>query len=282
MQISERDRILSGLCKAMEEVGEFQKGHWRAQGPGWGNEKSSKELVSFVDVESERRLAEVLLDLVPGSGFYGEETRKERKDLTWVVDPIDGTTNYLSGLDWFCVSVALYEGEKPLLSAILRPVAGEWFWAARGAGAYHRLGERPRDFPGPASPLALPRAQACPLQAALVDTGTPYRSPDTREAFYKAMDEVLTASRDIRRLGSAALDLALVAGGWIQAFWEVDLQPYDVGAALLLLEETGCEVSTIDGKPYSPFSSRSLVTGLPGAMAELRAIVARHYAGLRV
>lgn len=280
MQHSEYERILQGLGLAMEEVGRFQVQEWRRNDAGWGREKSAKELVSFVDLESEGRLSEALGILLPGSGFYGEETRKEVRDLTWVVDPIDGTTNYVSGLDWFCISVALYEGDRPLLAAIHRPVTEEWFWAARGEGAYQDRGKRPLGIPGLSK--ALPRAKACPLSASLVDTGTPYRSPDTRQAFYAAMDEVLTAARDIRRLGSAALDLAMVATGHIQAFWEVDLQPYDVGAGLLLLEETGCEVSTIGGTSYLPFSSRSLVTGLPGAREELREIVARCYAGLRV
>jgi myo-inositol-1(or 4)-monophosphatase len=111
-----------------------------------------------------------------------------------------------------------------------------------------------------------------------VGTGTPYRSPDTATAFYGAATAVSAAALDIRRLGSAALDLCSVAAGRLQAFWEVDLKPYDVGAALLLLEETGCPVSTISGGAYDPFESASLVTGAPGAAEELRALVGPFYA----
>jgi myo-inositol-1(or 4)-monophosphatase len=277
----------------MEEVGRFQLGEWRARGPGWGDEKLAKEFVSFVDVESERRLARALRALCPEAGFYGEETEQSiGPGLTWVVDPVDGTTNYLSGLDWFCISVALFrsdspisgdaspEGGRPILGIVHRPATGEWWWSGRGLGAYHRVGARPDGF-DVSGPDVLSPVGPCPLAQALVCTGTPFRSPDTVGAFMTAAADVLVAARDLRRLGSAALDLCNVASGWLQAFWEVDLQPYDVGAALLLLEETGCEITTIGGARYDPFSSRSLVTGLPGATAELRKLVAARYGELR-
>jgi len=113
-----------------------------------------------------------------------------------------------------------------------------------------------------------------------VCTGSPYRSPDTIAAFYGAAAAVTEAALDLRRLGSAALDLCSVAAGRIQAFWEVDLKPYDVGAALLLLEETGCPFSTIEGGRYDPFASWSIVTGAPRAAEELRELVAPFYAAV--
>jgi myo-inositol-1(or 4)-monophosphatase len=91
---------------------------------------------------------------------------------------------------------------------------------------------------------------------------------------------VSAAALDIRRLGSAALDLCCVAAGRLQAFWELDLKPYDVAAGLLLLEETGCPFTTFAGRPYDPFVDSSLVTGAPGAVEELRALLAPHYRNL--
>jgi myo-inositol-1(or 4)-monophosphatase len=273
--------LLEAIEPAVEEVGRFQLSEWRKRPAGWAEEKAAKDLVSFVDVESERRLSAALKAALPGSSFYGEEGEKSRGELTWVVDPVDGTTNYVCGLDWFCISVALFErgsggGEgdsaAPVAALVHRPAAGEWYWALRGGGAWE----------GPLNGTArrLEKVARMSLRKSLVCTGTPYRSPDTVEAFYGAAAAVTAAALDLRRLGSAALDLCQVAAGRLQAFWEVDLKPYDVGAALLLLEETGCPVSTIAGTPYDPFASSSIVTGAPGAAEELRELVAPFYAAL--
>jgi myo-inositol-1(or 4)-monophosphatase len=280
----EKERLLEAMRAAADEAGRFQLSEWRrrppglsADGSGWAEEKAAKDLVSFVDRESERIVSAALKSALPGSAFYGEEGERSRGELTWVVDPVDGTTNYLCGLDWFCVSIALYEAvpggaDRPLLALVHRPAAGERFWAVRGGGAWEE---------GPSSPARrLSRAAPVPLRRSLVCTGTPYRSPDTVEAFYSAAAEVTAAALDLRRLGSAALDLCSVAAGRLQAFWEVDLKPYDVGAALLLLEETGCPACTLCGAVYDPFRSRSIVTGAPGAAEELRALLAPHYAAV--
>jgi myo-inositol-1(or 4)-monophosphatase len=274
------DKLLNALRDIVGDVGRFQLSEWRRRPAGWAEEKAAKDLVSFVDVESERRLSAALKALLPGSAFYGEEGEQERGDLTWVVDPLDGTTNYVSGLDWFSVSVALFELDRekpgsagiaePILGLVHRPAAGEWYWALRCGGAWEEspsLGPRRMDKVAP-----------LPLRNSLVCTGTPYRSTDTVGAFYGAAAAVTAAALDLRRLGSAALDLCSVAAGRLQAFWEVDLRAYDVGAALLLLEETGCPIATLGGAAYDPFASRSLVAGAPGAAEELRSLVAPFYA----
>jgi myo-inositol-1(or 4)-monophosphatase len=280
----DRDRLLDAMRSAAREAGQLQVSEWRKRPSGflessesWAEEKAAKELVSFVDRESERIVASSLHDALPGSAFFGEEGEKSRGELTWVVDPLDGTTNYICGLDWFCVSIALFEAvpggvDRPIAAAVYRPAAEEWFWAVRNGGAWE---ERPGS-----APQRLEKTKPTLLRRSLVCTGTPYRSPETVSAFYSAASELTAASLDLRRLGSAALDLCSVAAGRLQAFWEIDLKPYDVGAALLLLEETGCPVSTVAGAVYDPFSSRSLVTGSPGAAEELRTLLARHYSGV--
>lgn len=272
------DRFLESTRAAVAEAGAFLLSEWRARPAGWADEKAAKDLVSFVDIEAERRLAAALKPLAPGSAFYGEEGERSRAELTWVVDPLDGTTNYVSGLDWFCVSVALFErhpggADRPILGVVHRPTAGEWFWAVRGGGAW----EEGRDGRAKRLPPAAPAS----LRKSLVCTGTPYRSTDTVAAFYGAAAAVSEAALDLRRLGSAALDLCSVAAGRLGSFWEVDLKPYDVGAALLLLEETLCPVSTLGGAAYDPFESSSIVAGAPGACEELRALIAPYYEGLR-
>ncbi len=266
--------LLSALIPRVEAVGRYQLGHFRTRGPGGGSEKSAGNLVSEIDVESENRLKEDLLGLLPAAGFHGEETARTRGEYTWVVDPLDGTTNYLSGVDVWAVSVALMRENEILLGLVHKPYTGENFFALRGEGAHHQ-------GPGGSPPRRLAEARPFPLRDALVGTGFPYRSPDTADAFFAAAREILYLGRGIRRIGAAALDLTYVAAGYLQGFWEVDLQAYDVAAALLFLRETGCAATDFSGNPYDPFHSRGLVTGPPGAAEELLRIVRRHYAGIR-
>ncbi len=260
--------LLEAMTAAAREAGSFQLSEFRRREPGWGDTKAAHDFVSFVDVESERRIKTTLGQALPEAAFYGEETEQRRgATYTWIVDPLDGTTNYLSGLDHFSVSIALWQSSSPLLAVVYKPSSGELFTATAGEGAWRN-----------GKPLG--RAAAMDCGAALIATGTPYRSPDTAQAFYHALDQVLKTCRDVRRCGSAAMDLAYVAAGFFQGFWEVDLQPYDVAAGLLLLQETGHPYSTFNGSPYDPFKHRSLVTGRPGIYETLQRQVAAAYGEL--
>jgi myo-inositol-1(or 4)-monophosphatase len=253
---------VSSLCKT---VGEYQLHQFRRLSPGSGNEKDAREFVSDVDINSENMLKEALAKLLPEAGFYGEETGQEGSaELRWIIDPIDGTTNFLSGIDQFCISVALEVAGRSDLGVIWRPASAESFCAVRGQGLQHR-GRPCRQ----ASPLT--------LKQALVGTGFPYRSADLADPFFACAQDVLYRCRGIRRFGSAALDLAYVAAGFLQGFWESDLKPYDVAAALLFLAESGCETSNERGLPYSPYRDRILVCGFPGVHAELQPLIGQHY-----
>ncbi|MCA1950791.1 MAG: inositol monophosphatase [Treponema sp.] len=260
--------LLTAMIAAAREAGAFQLSEFRRRGPGWGDTKAAHDFVSFVDVESERLIKTTLGKALPEAAFYGEETEQQRGvQYTWIVDPLDGTTNFLSGLDHFSVSIALWEGERPKLAVIYKPATEELFTAADGLGAWR-------------NGVLLERAAPMDCGAALIATGTPYRSPDTAQAFYHALDQVLKKFRDVRRCGSAALDLAYLAAGFFQGFWEVDLQPYDVAAGLLLLKETGHPFSTFQGRPYDPFKHRGFVTGRPGVYETLQRQVAAAYGDL--
>lgn len=262
------DSLLQTMIGAARTAGAFQLSEFRRREPGWGDSKAAHDFVSFVDIESERRIRRLLDQALPGAAFYGEETEKELgPDYTWIVDPLDGTTNYLSGLDHFSVSIALWKANKPVLAVVYKPTSGELFTAETGKGAWR-------------NGTSLKRATVMEASGALIATGTPYRSPDTVRAFYAALDQVLRSFRDVRRCGSAALDLCYVAAGFFQGFWEVDLQPYDVAAGLLLLEETGHPYSTFRGTAYDPFTHRGLVTGRPGVYNPLLSQVSSAYPDL--
>ncbi|WP_207062540.1 inositol monophosphatase [Motiliproteus sp. SC1-56] len=266
MSIPQEAALLPGVVSLVRAVGDYQMSRFRKVPAGSGKQKQARELVSDVDLNSERQLVEGLRALLPEAGIFGEETgRQGDQRLVWVIDPLDGTTNYLSGLEQFSISVALVVAGEPRLGVVFRPASGECFAAAEGE-LLTRNG-RP----------VVPVDPDLPLAQALLGTGFPYRSPDLAGSFFPCAQDVLYRCRGIRRLGSAALDLSYVAAGDLQGFWESDLQPYDVAAALLFLKQQGCVVSNAAGLPYDMFSDRVLVCGWPGVHAELQPRVARHY-----
>ncbi|SHJ42715.1 myo-inositol-1(or 4)-monophosphatase [Malonomonas rubra DSM 5091] len=258
-------QLLKHVRKLVTEVGAYQLSRFRSLPPGGGEEKSAREFVSEVDRHSEDLLLKGLGNLLPEAGFYGEETGiSGSSKLRWVIDPLDGTSNFLSGLDQFCISVALEVEGQTELGVVLRPASKECFTALRGQGLFrndHRC----------------PQVTDLPLQQALIGTGFPFRSRDLSAEFFACAEEVLYASRGLRRFGAAALDLSYVAAGFLQGFWESDLEPYDVAAALIFLRESGCIVTNRSGKEYSPYRDRLLVCGPPQIHASLVALVKDHY-----
>lgn len=258
-------QLLTAVIDLARQVGAYQLSRFRTLSPGSGDEKQEREFVSAVDIDSEKMLIGGLQKLVPEAGFYGEETGIQGNDeLRWVIDPIDGTTNFLSGLDQFCISIALEKEQRSELGVIWRPASAECFSAIRGQGLF--LNGTP-----------CRHASELPFKQALIGTGFPYRSADLAEPFFSCAQDVLYRCRGIRRFGSAALDLCYVAAGFLQGFWESDLQPYDVAAALLFLEESGCVMTNEQGRLYSPYRDRLLICGFPSVHNELLPLVSQHY-----
>ena len=252
--------------RLVKEVGRFQLEHFRAMPDGADDMKAVRETVSFVDVESEKILKDGLLPLIDGAGFFGEESGKSgSQELVWVVDPLDGTTNFLSGLDQFCVSIALVDNGEPVLGVVYKPTSGEVFSCIKGQGVFYN-GERTR-----AAHPGITETDA------LFVTGFPYRSPDVAAQFFEAAADVLTLGRGIRRSGSAALDVANLSMGWFQGFWETDLQPYDVAAGILLMRENGILVTNGNGEPYDMFADRLMVAAMPNVHAAFLEVIARSY-----
>ncbi|MEN9359390.1 MAG: hypothetical protein RL095_925 [Verrucomicrobiota bacterium] len=257
--------LLQAVLHALRPAGEYQLSRFRKL--GGGREKGLNDLVSEVDCHTEELLRAALLKALPGSSFWGEESGREAAaEFEWVVDPLDGTTNYLNGLDQFSISIALLFQGRPVLGVVHRPASGETFAARRGGGLLHN-----------GVPLMRPSWEPPGLRQALLGTGFPYRSLDLQPAFFRCAAALMGRSRDIRRMGSAALDLSYVAAGWLQGFWESDLQPYDVAAALLFLEESGCRVGDGFGRPYRIGESRLIVAARPQVFDELLDLVASSY-----
>jgi len=257
------------IVALLHEVGTFQLKYFRNIGEDAIDMKAAKETVSFVDVESEKLLKAGLSKILPEAGWYGEELGQEGdQDFVWIVDPIDGTTNYLNGIPHFSISIALVKQGTPIYGTVYQPYNREYLSATQGEGA--TLNGKKLNI--------TPRIQDA--SEALFATGFPYRSEDLNDAFFQCANDVLRLGRGIRRPGSAALDLAYTGAGWFGGFWESDLQPYDVAAALVIMNEAQLAITNHHGEPYNMFKDRILVTAPKGVHPILLATVAKHYGSL--
>ena len=202
-------------------------------------EKARSDFVTDVDRASEEAVAAVVRARHPDAHLVGEELTPDvatLTGLTFVADPLDGTTNYLHGFPWYAVSIAALVDAEPVAGAILNVATGELFTATAGGGA--RRGGQPITV----SRLDDPRR-------ALVGTGFPFRQVSEIDPYLRIMGAVMREVAGLRRPGSAALDLADVACGRFDAFWEQTLAPWDVAAGLLLVREAGGVVTDLRGGP---------------------------------
>jgi myo-inositol-1(or 4)-monophosphatase len=201
---------------------------------------SPVDVVTQADRDTEALIRSALADVRPNDGFLGEESGAEAgtSGLTWVVDPIDGTVNYLYGIPHYAVSIAVVEGEpdpltwNALAACVVNPASGELFTAEKGGGAF--LG---------GSPIRV--ADSVELSQALVATGFGYDS-DVRARQGKLIAKLLPLVRDIRRQGTASLDLCFVASGRLNAYFETSLAPWDHAAGTLIAREAGARVSGLN------------------------------------
>ena len=206
---------------------------------------AARDLVTRAEVESERAIVARLRAAFPGHEIEAEEEARDELGAAprWFVDPLDGTVNFVHGVPAFTVSIALYEGRTPLVGVVHAPRLGETFVARRGAGA--RLTTEFRGELGPPRPLSCSRATT--LAESVVATGFPYRRGELEHDNVENFAAIVRDVRGIRRLGSAALDLAYTAAGRFDGFWELHLSPHDVAAGALLVREAGGRVSDAAG-----------------------------------
>ena len=206
------------------------------------SKKGPADFVSAADLKAEETLIEELSRARPGYGFLAEESGTvDGTDKThrWIIDPLDGTTNFLHGLPHFAVSIGLEREGELVAGVVLDPIKDELFWAEKGQGAW-------------VNSRRLRVSGRTDLSTALLATGIPYMGREGLETFLREMAHLTARTSGIRRYGAAALDLAYVAAGRYEAFWETGLSPWDFAAGTVLVREAGGMISAIDGSQIGP------------------------------
>jgi len=202
------------------------------------SQKQINDFVTEIDHASEKTIIETLLTAYPGHGILAEETGREYgakdSDFVWVIDPLDGTTNFIHGFPVYCVSIALAVRGKVEQAVVYDPTRNDLFTATRGRGAF--LNDR-----------RIRVSKRTRLQECLVATGFPFRPGDDFNAYLLMMADVMQRTAGLRRPGAAALDLAYVAAGFSDGFFELGLSPWDVAAGSLLVTEAGGLVGNFTG-----------------------------------
>jgi myo-inositol-1(or 4)-monophosphatase len=234
----DREESAQVARRAAERGGRVVSTGWRTAA---SSDPSAKELpgdwVTEVDLASEAAIKELLTEATPGIPVVGEESGGDEAGRHWLVDPLDGTTNFVHGFPAVGVSVALVEDGMPVAGAIAAPFLAETYWGARGSGAYADRGRGAERL----------RVSSRPPERAVVATGFPFRHKELLPRYLSAMEGALRRFEDLRRPGAACLDLAWVAAGVFDGFFELALSSWDVAAGGLLIEEAGGVVTDWSG-----------------------------------
>ncbi len=230
------ENICTQTIEAVEKAGAFIMKHHENKKDNLIEEKGAFNFVTIADKNAEKILVKELSKIVPEAGFIAEEGTEVRKGETynWIIDPIDGTTNFIHGAFPFAVSVALAKNSVPIVGVILELGLNECFYAWKDGGAYM-------------NGKAISVSSNQTLSQSLIATGFPYTNFSLMAEFMKTMEWFIKNSRGIRRLGSAATDIAWVACGRYDGFYQYGLSPWDIAAGIIILEEAGGKSSDFAG-----------------------------------
>lgn len=250
--------LIETAVEAARAGGEILLSYWRQLPPGSVSEKRQNDFVTRADRESEERIVSLIRERFPSDAILGEEGGAQAgsgagADRTWIIDPLDGTSNFIAGFPFWCISIAVRQGEELVAGVIWDPLRDELYRAERGGGAFRadtRLSVTGREG----------------LAGAFLATGFPFRSKERIDLYLRLFREVFLEARAIRRAGSAALDLAGVAAGVFDAFFEFRLSPWDIAAGALLISEAGGVLHDFDGGARY-WERGNIVAGSPAVAA---------------
>ncbi|MDE7143139.1 MAG: inositol monophosphatase, partial [Muribaculaceae bacterium] len=242
---SEYRRLLAAAFEMAEKAGEIHMRYFRKEGLRQSTKLNDSDVVTAADKEADAAIRGYIHRHFPSHGIITEEAGREREDneWRWVADPLDGTTNFAAGLPAFCVSIALERCREAVVGVVFAPYLGECFYAVRGHGAW---------FNG--APVRC--GSNAELSKAVVATGMPYDRNDNPDNNLAEISRMVLRVRGVRRMGSAAIDLCYTAAGFLDAYWELNLNRWDVAAGQLIATEAGAVVEPIRaGRNHSVLAS---------------------------
>jgi myo-inositol-1(or 4)-monophosphatase len=239
-----REILLKAAHAAGEIIQKYFHGNFQVQ-----NKDTINNLVTEVDTLAETKIIEVIKTHFPDHSIISEEAGEMNmaSPYRWVIDPIDGTVNFAHGIPICCVSIGLCYYEQPILGAVYNPLMNELFFAEKDKGAC--LNDR-----------RISVSQKSDFRTACLVTGFPYKWPDRGIHPIKVFERMIMQGLPVRRLGSAAIDLCWVACGRFDGFWEYNLNPWDIAAGYLIVQEAGGKITNFDGNPYTIYDKETLAT----------------------
>ncbi len=243
------EEITKAACNEITSIGQFIKRESAKLSSIEIEEKDLNSLVSYVDKETEKMLVEKLAEILPESGFLTEEETEDIAGDTyrWIIDPLDGTTNFLYNIPAYCISVALERDGELVVGIIYEVNHQELFYAWKDGGAFMN-GE------------AISVSTRPTLAKSLLATGFPYYDFSNMDGYLKVLRHFIGHTRGLRRIGSAALDLAYVACGRFDGFFEYSLHPWDVAAGCVLVKEAGGQLADFSGGENFLFGKEMVAT----------------------
>lgn len=256
--------ILNVATKAAREAGKIINRASQDVGSLKILTKDYNDFVSEVDRSAEEAIITILKEAYPNHGFFGEESGKTNEDAEsiWIIDPLDGTTNFLHNFPCYCVSIALQERGVLTQAVIYDPVHNDLFTATKGRGAF--LNDK-----------RIRVTNRSKLQDSLISTGFPFKDFSYLDTYLEIFKDMAKKTSGLRRPGSAALDLAYVAAGYADGFFEINLSPWDIAAGALLVQEAGGIVGDFEGNE-SWLKTGNIVAGNPKVFGQMLQVIAPH------
>ena len=247
------NEILTTLTDLMIEVGKYQTDKFTSRSFTYETKSTAIDIVTEVDKTSENILMERLSKLFPDYGFLAEESGEKAIDseYIWVIDPLDGTTNFSAGIPIFAISVALQKNKESIIGAVYMPLIGDLYTSIIGAGAYK-------------NGKAIHVNQSKNLWESVIATGFPYDRAENPINNVEEITKIVTKVKGIRRLGAAAYDFCLLAEGAFSGYWEYGLKPWDYAAGLLIAKEAGAVYEML------PKREHSMIVSNPNIFNELK------------
>ena len=231
------------------------------------NVKQANDFVTEVDEAAEQAIIETLLTAYPDHGIWAEESGKSHgkqdSDYVWIIDPLDGTTNFIHGFPVYCISIALAHRGIIQQAVVYDPTRNDLFYASRGRGAY--LNDRRLRVSGRKH-----------ISNALISTGFPHRPGDDYKKYLKIFEEMMNACVGLRRPGAAALDLAYLAAGYTDGFFEMGLKPWDIAAGSLLITEAGGLIGNFTGDAENFLEQSEILAGTPKIYGQMVAMLSQY------